>query len=90
MVLHHRNYTTTAHRLYFPTTLLFDYCVLCSVGVTLYMYIRNRRRGHSSIGRRVNTLPLRRDALDNIIGEGRDRNCIWELRMSLNAFAKFM
>ncbi|XP_072084440.1 uncharacterized protein [Arachis hypogaea] len=50
------------------------------------MYIRNRRRGHSSIGRRVNTLPLRRDALDNIIGEGGDRNCIWELRMSLNAF----
>ncbi|XP_025616704.2 protein ANTAGONIST OF LIKE HETEROCHROMATIN PROTEIN 1 [Arachis hypogaea] len=51
------------------------------------MYIRNRRRGHTSIGRRVNTLPLRRDALDNIIGEGGDRNCIWELRMSLNAFA---
>ncbi|KAL4356191.1 hypothetical protein AHAS_Ahas09G0062000 [Arachis hypogaea] len=49
------------------------------------MYIRNRRRGHSSIGRRVNTLPLRRDELDNIIGEGGDRNCIWELRMSLNA-----
>ncbi|XP_057740086.1 uncharacterized protein LOC130957232 [Arachis stenosperma] len=55
--------------------------------VTLYMYIRNRRRGYSSIGRRVNTLPLRRDALDNIIGAGGDRNCIWELRMSLNAFA---
>ncbi|XLR51047.1 hypothetical protein S83_001719 [Arachis hypogaea] len=47
----------------------------------------NRRRGHFSIGRRVNTLPLRRYALDNIIGEGGDRNCIWELRMSLNAFA---
>ncbi|XP_016199600.1 uncharacterized protein LOC107640603 [Arachis ipaensis] len=51
------------------------------------MYIRNRRWGHSTIGRRVNILPLRRDALDNIIGEGRDRNCIWELRMNLNAFA---
>ncbi|RYR28243.1 hypothetical protein Ahy_B01g052362 [Arachis hypogaea] len=49
--------------------------------------IMNRRWGHSSIGRRVNTLPLRRDALDNIIGMGGDRNCIWELRMSLNAFA---
>ncbi|KAL4344880.1 hypothetical protein AHAS_Ahas11G0222600 [Arachis hypogaea] len=33
----------------------------------------NRRRGHTSIGRRVNTLLLRRDALDNIIGEGGDR-----------------
>ncbi|RYR77928.1 hypothetical protein Ahy_A01g002633 [Arachis hypogaea] len=44
--------------------------------VTLYMYIRNRRRGHSLIGQKVNTLPLRRDALDNI-----------ELRLSLNSFA---
>ncbi|KAL4293507.1 hypothetical protein AHAS_Ahas18G0135000 [Arachis hypogaea] len=48
------------------------------------MYIRNRRWRHSSIGQRVNTLPLRRDALDNIIGDGGDRNFIWELRMSLN------
>ncbi|XP_057720225.1 uncharacterized protein LOC130934701 [Arachis stenosperma] len=30
---------------------------------------------------------MMRDALDNIIGVGGDRNCIWELRMSLNAFA---
>ncbi|XLR31662.1 hypothetical protein S83_059562, partial [Arachis hypogaea] len=49
--------------------------------------LMNRRWGHSSIGQRVNTLPLRRDALDNIIGAGGDRNCIWVLRMSLNAFA---
>ncbi|XP_020992307.1 uncharacterized protein LOC107477415 [Arachis duranensis] len=35
----------------------------------------------------MNTLPLRRDALDNIIGTGGDINCIWELRMSLNTFA---
>ncbi|KAL4287038.1 hypothetical protein AHAS_Ahas19G0146200 [Arachis hypogaea] len=51
------------------------------------MYIRNRRRGHSSISRKMNTLPLKRDALDNIIGVGGDRNYIWKLRMSLNIFA---
>ncbi|KAL4345294.1 hypothetical protein AHAS_Ahas11G0264000 [Arachis hypogaea] len=67
-------------RMQFDTLMLFFL-------VTLYMYVRNRRRSHSSIGQRVNILPLRRDALDNIIGAGGDRNCIWELRMSLNAFA---
>ncbi|RYR54662.1 hypothetical protein Ahy_A06g029972 [Arachis hypogaea] len=51
------------------------------------MYVRNRRWSHSSIGRKVNTLPLRQDALDNIIGAGGDRNYIWELRLSLNAYA---
>ncbi|XP_052109526.1 uncharacterized protein LOC107465136 [Arachis duranensis] len=71
---------------YWIMRMQFDTLMLLFL-VTLYMYIRNRRRGHTSIGRRVNTLPLRRDALDNIIGEGGDRNCIWELRMSLNAFA---
>ncbi|XP_020963927.1 uncharacterized protein LOC107611154 [Arachis ipaensis] len=71
---------------YWIMRMQFDTLMLLFL-VNLYMYIRNRRRGHSSIGRRVNTLPLKRDALDNIIGEGGDRNCIWELRMSLNAFA---
>ncbi|XP_072062175.1 protein ANTAGONIST OF LIKE HETEROCHROMATIN PROTEIN 1-like [Arachis hypogaea] len=71
---------------YWIMRIQFDTLMLLFL-VTLYMYIRNRRRGHTSIGRRVNTLPLRRDALDNIIGEGGDRNCIWELRMSLNEFS---
>ncbi|RYR09238.1 hypothetical protein Ahy_B05g077406 [Arachis hypogaea] len=71
---------------YWIMRIQFDTLMLLFL-VTLYMYIRNRRWGHSTIGRRVNILPLRRDALDNIIGEGRDRNCIWELRMNLNAFA---
>ncbi|XP_074558495.1 protein ANTAGONIST OF LIKE HETEROCHROMATIN PROTEIN 1-like [Curcuma longa] len=35
---------------------------------------------------RINSVSLRRDALERIIGVG-DRNCIWELRMNVNAFA---
>ncbi|XLR46943.1 hypothetical protein S83_031603, partial [Arachis hypogaea] len=43
-----------------------------------HLFIRNRE---------INTNPLRRDVLNRIIGGG-DRNCIWELRMSIDALGR--
>ena len=65
----------------------FDTLILV-VLVTLFVYTRNRIIGNNSLtlNQRINSVPLRRDALERIIGVG-DRNCIWELRMNLNAFA---
>ncbi|KAL4380702.1 hypothetical protein AHAS_Ahas04G0059900 [Arachis hypogaea] len=53
-----------------------------------FFYLRNRRRRHLLIrNREINTNPLRRNVLSRIIGGG-DRNCIWELRMSVDALGR--
>ena len=64
----------------------FDTLILV-VLVTLFVYTRNRIIGNNSLtlNQRINSVPLRQDALERIIGVD-DRNCIWELRMNLNAF----
>lgn len=53
--------------------------------LTLFVYFSNRDSGQVTLGERMN-IRIRRDTLERIIGEG-DRNCIWELRMTTNAFA---
>ncbi|XLR18967.1 hypothetical protein S83_046879, partial [Arachis hypogaea] len=54
----------------------------------VFFYLRNRIRGHLLIrNREINTNPLRRNVLNCIIGGGA-RNCIWELRMSVDALGR--
>ena len=54
----------------------------------VFFYLRNRIRGHLFVrNREINTNPLRRNVLNRIIGGG-DRNCIWELRMSVDALGR--
>ncbi|KAL4381751.1 hypothetical protein AHAS_Ahas04G0164800 [Arachis hypogaea] len=53
-----------------------------------FLYLRKRRREHLLIrNREINTNPLRRNVLNCLIG-GSDRNCIWELRMSVDALGR--
>ncbi|XP_074592460.1 uncharacterized protein LOC141848319 [Curcuma longa] len=56
--------------------------------ITMFVYTKKRisRNNSLTLSQRINSVSLRRDALERIIGVG-DRNCIWELRMNVNAFA---
>ncbi|XP_074592480.1 uncharacterized protein LOC141848346 [Curcuma longa] len=55
--------------------------------ITMFVYTKKRisRNNSLTLSQRINSVSLRRDALERIIGVG-DRNCIWELRMNVNAF----
>ncbi|QHO00909.1 uncharacterized protein DS421_13g410380 [Arachis hypogaea] len=56
--------------------------------ILAFFYLKNRRRRHLLIrNREINTNLLRRNVLSRIIGGG-DRNCIWELRMSVDALGR--
>ncbi|MED6178618.1 hypothetical protein PIB30_109353, partial [Stylosanthes scabra] len=51
--------------------------------LTLFLHLKKESSGRHLFESRTNTMPLRRDVLDRIIGEGNDMNCIWELGMSV-------